>query len=40
VCKQRYLEFGCEGQAGRIQPLPLPEVAARYARGELAQTVT
>ena len=39
ICKQRYLEFGCEGQAAKIKPLPLPEVAKRYARGELAQTV-
>ena len=39
ICKQRYLEFGCEGQAAKIKPLPLPEVAKRYSRGELAQTV-
>jgi fructose-bisphosphate aldolase class II len=39
ICKQRYLEFGCEGQAGKITPLPLAEVARRYASGELAQSV-
>jgi fructose-bisphosphate aldolase class II len=39
ICKQRYLEFGCEGQAGKIKPLPLSEVAKKYAKGELAQTV-
>ena len=39
VCKERYLQFGCEGQAGRIQPLALPEMARRYASGALAQTV-
>jgi fructose-bisphosphate aldolase class II len=39
VCRQRYLEFGCEGQAARIKPMPLAEVAQRYARGELAQQV-
>jgi fructose-bisphosphate aldolase, class II len=39
VCKQRYLEFGCEGQAGKIKPLALDDVAALYARGALAQTV-
>jgi fructose-bisphosphate aldolase, class II len=39
ICKQRYLEFGCEGQAGKIKPLALPQVAQRYAKGELAQTV-
>ena len=39
ICKQRYLEFGCEGQAPKIKPLSLPQVAQRYAKGELAQTV-
>jgi fructose-bisphosphate aldolase class II len=39
VCKQRYLEFGCEGQAGKIKPVSMAEMASRYARGELAQTV-
>jgi fructose-bisphosphate aldolase class II len=39
VCKQRYLEFGCEGQAAKIRPVPLADMAARYAKGELAQTV-
>jgi len=39
ICKQRYLEFGCEGQAPKIKPLGLSEVARRYASGELAQTV-
>ncbi|MBV8503957.1 MAG: fructose-1,6-bisphosphate aldolase, partial [Paucibacter sp.] len=35
----RYLEFGCEGQAGKIKARTLVEVAASYARGELAQLV-
>lgn len=39
ICKQRYLEFNCEGQAGKIKALPLADVAQRYARGELAQVV-
>jgi fructose-bisphosphate aldolase class II len=39
VCKERYLQFGCEGQAGKIRPLALAEVAQRYASGKLAQTV-
>jgi fructose-bisphosphate aldolase, class II len=39
VCRQRYLEFGCEGQAGKIKPVALPEVAAQYARGELTPVV-
>jgi fructose-bisphosphate aldolase class II len=39
ICKQRYIQFGCEGQAGKIKGLGLQAVAARYARGELAQTV-
>jgi len=39
VCKQRYMEFGCEGQAGKIKPIPMNEMAQRYGRGELAQVV-
>jgi fructose-bisphosphate aldolase class II len=39
ICKQRYMEFGCEGQAARIKALTLAEVAQRYAAGELGQTV-
>ena len=39
ICKQRFLEFGCEGQAPKIKPLSLQQVAQRYAKGELAQTV-
>jgi fructose-bisphosphate aldolase class II len=39
VCKARYLQFGCEGQAGKIKPQSLVQVAQRYAKGELAQTV-
>ncbi len=39
VCKQRYVEFGCEGQAGKIKGDSLQVVAARYAKGELAQVV-
>ena len=39
ICKQRYLEFGCEGQAGKIKGHPLSAIAAKYARGELAQVV-
>jgi fructose-bisphosphate aldolase class II len=39
VCKERYLQFGCEGQAGRLQPRDLAEMARAYASGALAQTV-
>jgi fructose-bisphosphate aldolase class II len=39
ICKQRYLEFGCEGQGPKIRPIPLAEVARRYASGALAQVV-
>jgi fructose-bisphosphate aldolase, class II len=39
ICKQRYLEFGCEGQGTKIKPQPLTMVAQRYAKGELAQVV-
>ena len=39
ICKQRYVEFGCEGQAGKIKAQTLAQTAQRYARGELAQMV-
>ena len=39
ICKQRYIEFGCEGQAGKIKGHSLAVVAAQYSRGELAQVV-
>jgi len=39
ICRQRYLEFGCEGQAGKIKAQSLQQVAQRYAKGELAQMV-
>ncbi len=39
ICKQRYLEFGCEGQAGKIKATSLVDIAAQYANGTLAQLV-
>ncbi len=39
VCKQRYQQFGCEGQAAKIKARTLSDIAAAYARGELAQRV-
>ena len=39
LCKQRYIAFGCEGRGSRIKGLSLVQVAAQYARGELAQVV-
>jgi len=39
ICRQRYLEFGCEGQGAKIKGVTLVDMAARYARGELAQVV-
>ena len=39
LCVQRFEEFGTAGQAGRIQPLPLTEMAKRYAAGALAPSL-
>ena len=39
ICKQRYLEFGCEGQGAKVKGDTLQVMAARYAKGELAQVV-
>ena len=37
ICKQRYLEFGCEGQGAKIKGYSLTDIAAQYAAGTLAQ---
>jgi fructose-bisphosphate aldolase class II len=39
ICRQRYEQFGCAGQAGKIKPETLQVVARKYAAGELSQTV-
>ena len=39
LCKQRFLEFGCEGQAAGVKGHSLQVVAGRYADGLLAQVV-
>ena len=39
ICRQRYMEFGCEGQGPKIKGHTLQVVAGQYARGELAQVV-
>jgi fructose-bisphosphate aldolase class II len=39
ICRQRYIQFGCEGQASRIEPLALTTVAHKYRTGELSQHV-
>ncbi len=35
ICKARYEAFGCAGQAGKIKPISLDDMANRYAKGEL-----
>ena len=39
ICKQRYIEFGCEGQGAKIKGDTLQVMAAKYANGDLAQVV-
>jgi fructose-bisphosphate aldolase class II len=39
ICRQRYLEFGGEGQAGTLTPVPLDQIGRRCASGVVAQTV-
>ncbi|WP_354684970.1 class II fructose-bisphosphate aldolase [Cupriavidus necator] len=39
VCKARYIAFGCEGQASKIKPVSLTDVAQQYKSGKLAQVV-
>ena len=37
ICKQRYLEFGCEGQGAKVKGYSLSDIAAQSAAGTLAQ---
>ena len=39
ICKQRFEQFGCAGQAGKIVPIALDTMAERYVRGELDPVV-
>jgi fructose-bisphosphate aldolase class II len=39
ICLERYVQFGCEGQAGKIKPIPLDKIAEKYKSGELSQIV-
>ncbi|HLU19656.1 MAG TPA: class II fructose-bisphosphate aldolase [Pusillimonas sp.] len=39
ICLERYQQFGTAGNASKIKPIPLDEMARRYAAGELAQVV-
>jgi fructose-bisphosphate aldolase class II len=39
VCKDRYVAFGCEGQASKIKPVGLIDIASAYKTGKLAQVV-
>ncbi|MDY7509223.1 class II fructose-bisphosphate aldolase [Ralstonia wenshanensis] len=39
ICKARYIQFGCEGQVGKIKPIGLSVMAQKYQSGDLAQVV-
>jgi fructose-bisphosphate aldolase, class II len=39
VCRQRYQQFGCAGQASKLKPIGLDRMAQRYRSGELSQHV-
>ena len=39
ICKQRYQQFGCEGQGSKITAVGLTDMAQRYSVGQLAQLV-
>ena len=38
LCADRFERFGTAGHAGKIKAVPLDEMAAGYANGELKQT--
>ncbi|KNH07241.1 Fructose-bisphosphate aldolase class II [Candidatus Burkholderia brachyanthoides] len=39
ICRQRYMQFGTEGMAGKIKLVSLDKIAEKYKSGELAQIV-
>ncbi len=39
ICKERYVQFGCDGMASKIKAEPLEEIATKYRTGALAQVV-
>jgi fructose-bisphosphate aldolase class II len=39
ICKQRYMQFGCEGQGAKIKPESLSVIAGKYASGAISQVV-
>jgi len=39
ICKARYEQFGCAGQASKIKAVGLEAFADRYKKGELAQRI-
>lgn len=39
ICVARYQQFGAAGNASKIKPISLHDMAAKYAAGELAQRV-
>ncbi len=39
VCADRFERFNCAGQASKIKPVTLPDMAARYAGGSLNPTI-
>jgi fructose-bisphosphate aldolase class II len=39
ICKQRFQQFGCNGQGSKIKSVTLSKMAEKYAKGELMQVV-
>ena len=39
LCRARFEQFGCAGQASRIKPVPLDRMTKMYAKGQLNQVV-
>ncbi|MBF0097775.1 MAG: fructose-bisphosphate aldolase class II [Magnetococcales bacterium] len=39
ICKERFEQFGTAGKAGLVRPIPLEEMARRYASGQLIPQV-
>jgi fructose-bisphosphate aldolase class II len=39
LCRARFEQFGCAGQASAIKPVPLDRMTEMYAKGQLDQVI-
>jgi fructose-bisphosphate aldolase class II len=40
ICEERFQQFGTAGNGSKIKPIPMADMAKRYASGELDPRIT